>query len=190
MSKLIDDLLSLSRLGTIPSDPEDVDAVSLAREVVEDLQGRLDEAGATLTIQADMPLVRVVRSRLGQLLDNLLSNAIKYACNGPESTISIGAVPRGDQVHLFVRDNGPGIAKEYHERIFGPFQRLQSTGEGTGVGLAIVRRIAEALGGRAWVESEPGKGATFWISLPAAVPSATMGTHASGPSTMEVPCRQ
>jgi signal transduction histidine kinase len=83
--------------------------------------------------------------------------------------IDIGAERHGGELRLFVRDNGIGIRKEYQERIFGLFQRLDTRTEGTGVGLAIARRVIEVHGGRMWVESAPGKGSTFWIGLPASV---------------------
>jgi hypothetical protein len=105
------------------------------------------------------------RVRLKQVLENLLSNAVKYAIN-PDLRVEIGGRLTDKEVRLYVRDNGPGIDPLYHERVFGLFERLDRRHEGTGVGLAIVRRIMQLHGGRAWVESDVGGGATFWIALP------------------------
>ncbi len=111
-----------------------------------------------------------------QVLDNLIVNALKYACDKPSARIEIGSETNGNEIHVFVKDSGPGIAEADQEKVFGLFQRLDPvrTKEGSGVGLAIVRRIMELHGGRAWVESEVGNGATFWLAFPTAV-----GDHAS-----------
>jgi hypothetical protein len=81
----------------------------------------------------------------------------------------VGSRIRGSEVWFFVQDNGQGIATEYHEKVFGMFQRLEVNQEGTGIGLAVVSKIMEVHGGRAWVESEPGHGATFWMAFPSTV---------------------
>ena len=103
------------------------------------------------------------------LFENLIVNAIKYGCVDPGATISVGTRLVNDEVCFFVRDTGPGIPREFRERVFGLFQRLDNTQEGTGVGLAIVARIMEVHGGRAWIESNPNHptGATVWVSFPA-----------------------
>jgi signal transduction histidine kinase len=114
-----------------------------------------------------MPTIVTERIYLEQVFTNLISNAIKYH-NRPDGHIEIG-VKRDNQFYIFcVQDDGPGIEKEYHERIFLMFQTLQERDafESTGVGLAIVKKIAEEKGGRVWVESDPGKGSTFYFTWP------------------------
>ncbi len=166
MGELIDDLLELSRIGRVPYDPEQIDVTQLVQRIAEDLEERLQEVGATLEIQPQMPRVVCDQTRLGEVFENLLSNAIKYACSSPGVCIQVGAEQAEDEVRFYVRDNGPGVPPEYHQKIFGLFQRLHNDSSGTGVGLAVVARVAQVHGGRSWVESAPGEGATFWIALP------------------------
>lgn len=173
MRETIDDLLELSRIGRDPGHSRVVDVRLLATELAQEYADRLAASRARLVIQPGLPLLVIDDRRLRELLDNLLSNALKYACNTPGRMIDIGCVrpPVNDagqgEVRLFVRDDGPGIDPAYHERIFGLFQRLDNSREGTGVGLAIVRRLMGLYGGRAWVESSPGEGATFYLAFPA-----------------------
>jgi PAS domain S-box-containing protein len=166
MGDLIEDLLQLSRIGVIRNEPELVDVNHLVRAIADDLADRLQQAGATLDIQDDLPRVVADRVRLFEVFENLLSNAIKYGCCAGAGRIVVGGINGSQEVLFFVRDHGPGIPHEFHRKVFGLFQRLDSSQEGTGVGLAAVARILETHGGRAWVESTPGAGATFWISFP------------------------
>ena len=163
MSALIEDLLQLSRVGTVTGTASAVDVYQVVRSIHERLAARIREVGATIEIDENMPSIRADRMRLVQLFENLITNAIKYGCDRPNPRIEIGAITVNDEVRFFVRDNGQGIAPEYHQKIFEMFQRLHSDQAGTGIGLAIVARIAQAHGARVWVESEPGNGATFWI---------------------------
>jgi two-component system sensor kinase FixL len=171
MGRCIEDLLYLSRIGTIRNQPEEVDVSSLAAVVVEDMEEAVRRAGARVLVEESLPAAWADRERLREVLENLVGNAIKYGCDGPEPAIHVGGEEDGRETRYFVRDNGKGIAKEHHQRIFGLFQRLESDKNGTGIGLAAVARIAQVHGGRAWVESELHQGATFWISLPKAAPS-------------------
>ncbi len=166
MSNLIDDLLKLSRVGRLPLEPATVDIGKTVRELSEGMSDRLARAGAELVIEQGLPSVEADPTRFSQAIDNLLENAIKYACRQGGARIVVGAKSIGEEIWVCVRDNGPGIAPEYHERIFGLFQRLADDDEGTGIGLAIVSKIMQAHGGRAWVESSPGQGATFWLAFP------------------------
>ena len=127
----------------------------------------MEEAGATVEV-GSLPPVRGDRVLLGQLVHNLLGNAIKFRSTAP-LVIAITAERTGELVRMRVADNGIGIASEFHERIFGIFQRLHGRDEfpGTGIGLALCRRV-EHHGGRIWVESQPGAGACFICTLPAA----------------------
>jgi signal transduction histidine kinase len=165
MSRLIDNLLELSRIGRVRGELVPVDVTELVRQVADTLKPRLARLGCTVEIEAGMPQVRADKDRLADVFENLLTNALKYGCASPGSKVSVGAERADRELRYFVRDEGPGIAQEYQERIFGLFQRLQSDQEGTGVGLAIVAKVMHVHGGQAWVESEPGKGATFWISF-------------------------
>jgi signal transduction histidine kinase len=145
----------------------------MVRAIADELADRLQQAGATLEIQDDLPRVVADRIRLAEVFENLLSNAIKYGCCAGNGLITVGGLTGAQEVRFFVRDNGPGIPREFHRKVFGLFQRLDSTQEGTGVGLAVVARILETNGGRAWVESNPGEGATFWIAFPSRRDSVT-----------------
>ena len=167
MSRLIDDLLQLSRAGRVRNELERIDVAALVRDLAEELDSRLHEAQGDLKIEEPMPPVLADRGRLSEVFDNLLTNAIKYGRNPSGLKITVGSKRLNGRVRYFVRDNGPGIPEQFHERIFGLFQRLDNGQEGTGVGLAIVSRIMEAHGGRVWVESSPGRGATFWLEFPA-----------------------
>jgi signal transduction histidine kinase len=144
--------------------------VALA-DVVDDVLAELTESLRTRGIKvtvADLPTVPAVRVELEQVLRNLLSNAVKYMGDTPAPAIEIGATARGTTVEVWVRDTGIGIDAAYHDRVFEIFQRLkQISADGTGVGLAIVKKIVERAGGRIWVESTQGEGATFRFTWPA-----------------------
>lgn len=166
MRNIIDDLLRLSRAGRVTGEPRPVEVASVVRAIVEEMGPQLVEKGATVEVDPQMPVLCSDPQRIWEVFQNLLVNALQYGCDGPAPVIEVGAVIEPPEVRYFVRDNGSGIASEYHDKIFGLFQRIDQRGDGTGVGLAIVRRIAEVHGGRAWVESAPGSGSTFWIAFP------------------------
>lgn len=165
MNRLLDELLEFNRIGRIVNQSEPVDLTVLAREIVAGQEIRLKNRDVAVRVQENMPTIVADRYRLGQLLDNLVVNAIEYGSDACDATIEIGAIEAPEEVRLFVKDNGAGIPAEFHDRIFELFQRLRHDSAGSGVGLSIVKRIAEVHGGRAWVESQPGQGATFWVSL-------------------------
>jgi signal transduction histidine kinase len=169
MHRLLEDLLELSRVGHVVHPPEDVPLGDLAREAVELVKGLLGPDRVAVDIAPDLPVVRADRRRLLEVLQNLVENAAKFTAGEREPRISIGSrVDDGEPV-FFVRDNGRGIEPRHLERVFNLFEKLDPAGEGTGVGLALVRRIIEAHGGRTWAESDgPGKGATFCFTLPRA----------------------
>ena len=130
---------------------------------------RSRQKGFRSPLSQDLPLVYGEKKRLVQVMENLLSNAIKYiGKENPSPRIEVGAREQDDQKVIFVKDNGIGIEKIYFEKIFQVFQRLPSAkkiGQGTGIGLAIVKRVIEYHGGSVWLESEPGKGTTFFFTL-------------------------
>lgn len=169
MHLLLKNLLELSRIGRIMNPPEDVPFEDLVREALEIVHGQLEVRGVTVQIQPDLPAVHGDRQRLTAVLQNLIENAVKYMGSQTAPFIEIGQHVK-DAEHgefiFYVKDNGMGIAPEYHERIFGLFNKLDMKTEGTGVGLALVKRIIEVHDGKIWVESETGKGSTFYFTLP------------------------
>ncbi|HXK11228.1 MAG TPA: HAMP domain-containing sensor histidine kinase [Vicinamibacteria bacterium] len=167
MHRLLDDLLELSRVGRVVQAPEDVALAELAREAVDLVRGPLEAGRVRVEIADDLPVVRADRRRLLEVYQNLIQNAAKFACGDREPRVEVGVRRDGPERVFFVRDNGRGIEPRFLERVFDLFEKLDPRVEGTGVGLALVRRIVEAHGGRAWAESEgPGHGATFCFTLP------------------------
>jgi PAS domain S-box-containing protein len=167
MQKLLNELLELSRIGRVVNPPLKVPFGDLVREAVLLVRGQLEARGVRVWIHPNLPVVHVDKPRLVEVLQNLLDNAAKYMGNQAQPQVQIGqkVEPDGQPV-FYISDNGMGIEPEYHERIFGLFNKLDPKTEGTGVGLALVKRIIEVHGGRIWVESEPGRGATFLFTLP------------------------
>jgi PAS domain S-box-containing protein len=166
MDELLKDLLELSRIGRMVNPLQEIQFSDLVNEALDIVHGRLDAGGVTVQIHPNLPSVFGDKPRLTEVLQNLIDNAAKFMGDQPEPKIEIGmdGEKEGDPV-FFVRDNGMGIAPEYHEQVFGLFNRLDPLVEGTGVGLALVKRIVGFHGGRIWVESELGKGATFYFTL-------------------------
>ena len=166
MSSLIHDLLQYSSAGaskTLPTDPTSTE--SAMSEVLFALSASIDASGAAITYEG-LPEVWVERRGLITLMQNLIGNAIKYRGQDPPR-IHVSAEPAGTNWRFCVRDNGIGIAPEYHARIFGIFKRLHGKEiPGTGIGLAICQRIVQWHGGEIWVESEPGSGSAFFFTLP------------------------
>ena len=169
MHQLLNELLELSRIGRMMNTPEPVPFVEIVTEAVELLQGRLQTDSVKLKIADNLPVVHGDRQRLLEVIQNLIDNAIKFSSNRDDQLIEIGIEGYEDDLPiLFVRDNGIGIPKEHHERIFDLFSKLNANAEGTGVGLTLVKRIVEFHGGRIWVESEPEQGTSFLFTLPVA----------------------
>ncbi len=170
MHALLNDLLELSRVGRIANPPEDVPFGKVVKEAMDLVIDPVNETRIKVILQPDLPAVRGDHPRLVEVMQNLISNAIKFMGDQTTPTIEIGLkdfVQDGKPV-FFIRDNGIGIEPQYHDRIFGLFNRLNPSINGTGIGLTLVRRIIEFHGGRIWVESEAGKGATFFFTLPPA----------------------
>jgi len=166
MKQLIEDLLAYSRVGTRGREPEPTDAQAALDQALANLRAAIESSGATVTHDA-LPVVRADAPQLAQLFQNLVGNAVKFRGAEPPR-IHVGVREKDDQVVLSVRDNGIGIDPQYFERIFVIFQRLHSKAEyeGTGIGLAICKKIVDRHGGRIWVESQPGQGSTFYCTLP------------------------
>ncbi len=169
MSRLLDELLELSRVGRIINPPTVFAIDEVAREAAELVSGRIREASATVQITDNLPQVNADRNRIVEVFQNLIDNAVKFASAENEPTIEIGCTVNKDTATIYVRDNGKGIAKEYQEKVFGLFNRLDNAIDGTGIGLTMVKRVIEHHNGRIWVESDGlGKGSTFYFTLPVA----------------------
>jgi light-regulated signal transduction histidine kinase (bacteriophytochrome) len=168
MSALIEGLLAVSRVGTRGLPHASVDCERLVRTVVDDLKAAIDATGATVT-HGPLPTLPGDGTQLAQLLRNLLDNAVKFRRPGVPPRVRVEASREGDAWLFRVADNGLGIEAQYFDRIFVIFQRLHLHDEypGTGIGLAVCRRVVERHGGRIWLESEAGVGSTFCFTLPA-----------------------
>jgi light-regulated signal transduction histidine kinase (bacteriophytochrome) len=167
MQRLINDLLSYSRVGRRERDFTAVDCAVVVETVCANLRAAIEDSGAVV-ITDTLPVATADETQLVQLFQNLLSNAIKFRGDKPV-VIYLGAERRDHDWLFRVRDNGIGIEPQYVERIFLIFQRLHGRSQypGTGIGLAIAKKIVERHAGRIWVESEAGKGSTFYFTLPA-----------------------
>ncbi len=169
MDQLISDILDFSRMSRHEIAAEPVDMTELAREVYGEVRAAAPpERNIVLNLNA-LPPARCDRALLRQVWVNLFSNAVKYTAAQAEAVIEVGGAEADSETTYWVKDNGAGFDMQYADKLFGVFQRLHAGGEfeGTGIGLAIVRRIVARHGGRVWAESEPGKGAAFFFSLPA-----------------------
>jgi len=166
MSYLLRDLLELSTIGRIINVPEVADMNLLIGDVLAQLAGPLKNHNLTVTVQSVLPTVFCDRQRMAEVLQNLLENAIKYMGDQTEPCIQFGMRTESGENIFFVQDNGIGIDEKYHQIIFGLFNKLDAGSEGTGIGLALVKRIIELHGGRVWVESEgEGKGSRFCFTI-------------------------
>ena len=165
MQELIRNLLDYARLGRTDQPTHPVDCAEAVRAATANLKGLLESAGATVTCEG-LPTVPGHLTQVTQLFQNLIGNAIKFRGAAPP-LVRLWAQDDGDRWRLAVRDNGIGIDPKHAERIFVIFQRLHARSEypGTGIGLAICKKIVERHGGRIWVESQPGQGATIWFTL-------------------------
>lgn len=173
MQKLLEELLNLSRIGRVANPPERVAFTELAREAMALVRGRLDAAHVRVEIRDDLPEVFGDRSRLVQVLQNLLDNAAKFMGEQKNPRIVVGSRPSSSDGRpvFFVQDNGVGIEAAHLQKVLGLFEKLDERGEGTGVGLAIVKRIVEVHGGKLWLESAGrGLGTTVCFTLPTRPP--------------------
>ena len=167
MQRLLAELLELSRIGRVANPPEEVLFKEIVQEAAKLVAGQMGRHHIQVKIAPELPTVNVDRVRLVQVMQNLMDNAAKFMEGQSEPQIEIGVKSGVNGASIFfVRDNGIGIEPQFHERIFGLFNKLDPLMEGTGIGLALVKRIIEVHGGRIWVESEGiGKGSTFCFTL-------------------------
>ncbi|MFN7130730.1 MAG: sensor histidine kinase [Myxococcales bacterium] len=166
MEALIDGILAYSRAGRVREPAVPVDVNALLREVTDMVA---PPANVRLEVQPAFPTLTAERVPLQQVFLNLLTNAIKFsAAHTSTPYVRVGWADQGDAFRFSVTDNGPGIDPQYHDRIWGIFQTLETRDkiEGAGIGLSVVQKVVEARGGRIWVESELGKGATFSFTWP------------------------
>jgi len=166
MQTLINDLLAYSRVGTRAKGLESTDCPAVLDQALANLKVAIEQSGAVVT-HDPLPTVMADKLQLIQLFQNLIGNAIKFHVEEPPR-IHVSAELKGNEWVFSVRDNGIGIDPQYAERIFVIFQRLHTREEypGTGIGLAICKKIVERRGGRIWVESQPGTGSTFYFTIP------------------------
>lgn len=170
MQALLNELLNLSRVGRLVNQSQPVSFNELVKEALEIVHGRLQANHVEVQVQENLPTIYGDHPRLIEVLQNLIDNAAKFVAQQPEPLIKIGQSGyESDKPIFFVQDNGIGIDEAHHDRVFGLFNKLDVDSEGTGVGLALVKRIIELHGGRIWIESNLGKGATFYFTLPTQV---------------------
>lgn len=166
MGQLIDDLLALSRFGKKELQKKETDMTQLAEQCLEELKKSANVSRAKIVIR---PLHKAIvdSSLMSQVFFNLLSNAVKYSSLKDKPEIILASKTENDEIIYFISDNGTGFDMKYYNKLFGVFQRLHDTDEfeGTGVGLALVKRIVTRHNGRVWAEAEVGKGATFYFAL-------------------------
>lgn len=177
MEQLIDDLLKLSRAGSMHGAVEEVSIAEIAAEVIDLLAAKISERGVMVNIDKSVPSILGERHRLLTILQNLIENAVKYMGDQQNPMIHVGCKVENEAKIFFVRDNGLGLDPSFQKKIFGLFMKVDNNSEGSGIGLAILKRIIEEDGGSIWVESEGiGKGCTFYFSFDLAAERGTGDT--------------
>ena len=167
MQDLLRDLLDLSRIGRLINPPAEISFSEIVKDAMEIVQGQAEARKVLVHYVYSNIIIKCDRIRLTEALQNLIDNAIKFMGDQPHPKIEIGVYHNDQKENVFyVGDNGIGIAPEFHKKIFGLFDKLSSDTDGTGIGLALVKRIIEIHGGRIWVESQLGKGTTFYFVIP------------------------
>ncbi|WP_420456979.1 PAS domain-containing protein [Rubrivirga sp.] len=171
MGRLIEDLLVLSRSGRTSGDPAPVDLDAVAGRLADEMAVRAEKAGGAVEVRGPLGVLLADRQRVEEALENLLANAVRYGLGGGGSRVVVRSEPApSGGLRLVVEDDGPGVPEAYRDRVFDLFQRLDTEGEGTGVGLAVVARVMEVMGGEARVEGAGGppgrEGARFVLEVP------------------------
>jgi PAS domain S-box-containing protein len=166
MQTLLNDLLELSRIGRLINESTDMLFTDIVKDAIGLVQGQIEARNVLVEIHNTPAIVHGDRTRLTEVIQNLVDNAVKFMGNQPKPHITIGAnTNENNKTIFFVRDNGIGIDSQYHERIFTLFNKLDTDTEGTGIGLTLIKRIIEVHKGRIWLDSEAGKGTTFFFTL-------------------------
>ncbi len=166
MDHLLSATLELSRIGRVANPSEDVPFGEIIQEAREQTAEQIKSSGVELSVAEDFPAVYVDRMRLVEVLVNLIANSINYMGEQSHPKIDIDYRVDGEETVFFLKDNGIGIDKSQHEKVFELFYKVDKSSKGTGAGLAIVKRIIEVHGGRMWIESEKGKGCTVCFTIP------------------------
>ncbi len=167
MKQLLDELLELPQVGNIVNKPQQIDLTSLFNDVIKLISQKIFQQKLTITFKDQLPSICADRQKMLVVVHHLIDNAIKFTSKQPCPKIEIGAIQKTNEVMVSLVDNGIGIEKKYHERIFRLFEQLNQQIEGTGIGLTLVKRIIEVHGGHVWVESEGlNQGAKFCFTLP------------------------
>jgi len=176
MGLLLQELLEMSRIGRIVNPAVESSSAEIIKEAVGLLAGPVAARGVQVQISGESVTLYGDRSRLIEIWQNLVENAVKFMGSQPSPRIDIGVEHKDSDIVFFVRDNGIGIEPQYQPRIFNLFEKLDVKTEGTGMGLAIVKRIVELYQGKIWVESKgTGQGTTFFFTLPDALAEEKKG---------------
>lgn len=166
MHRLLGELLELSRVGRVMNEKKDVPFLSIVTEALQRVEGQLKQKQVTVKVRGDFPVVCVDEERIIEVMQNLLDNAIKFMGTQTNPEVEIDYFINDGDVIFFVKDNGVGIKKDFQDRVFGLFDKLDANSPGTGIGLALVQRIIEIHGGKIWIESDGVTGTTFFFTLP------------------------
>jgi len=166
LNNTLSDLLEFSKIGNLSNSLTEFSLTEVAQQALKYLDEEIRSQNVTVSVAADLPTIVGDRPRLREVFENLITNSIKYMGDQSSPLIEIG-IQGGNEPFCYVKDNGMGIDPKYQTRIFNIFEKLDPTAEGTGIGLALVKRIIETHGGKIWVESEGlGKGSTFCFTIP------------------------
>jgi len=167
MQKLLGELLELSRIGRMMNQPEEVDFTEIVQEALKIVEGQIKNRKVQVTVATGFPVIYGDKARIVEVMQNLIDNACKYMGDQSSPQIEIGhTVGQNSKTIFYVRDNGMGIDPDYHELVFGLFNKLDAQTEGSGIGLALIKRIIEVHGGRIWIKSEgTGRGTTFFFTF-------------------------
>ncbi len=180
MQRLLSELLELSRIGRVVNPPQTIAFATLAQDAVALVAGRLRQRGVGVAVAEGLPTVWGDRARLVEVLQNLVDNAAKFMGDQKHPRVEIGMREQAGERVFFVRDNGIGIDPRFRDRVFGLFEKLDPDSEGSGVGLALIKRIVDQHHGRVWVESEgKGKGTTVCFTLPDAAAASALAAPPS-----------
>jgi len=174
LKECVNDLLELSRVGYGASDPVDIDMKILAAKILHLHELEIRELGFEVMVEDTLPTIRFDAQQMEEILDNLVTNAMKYGSGAPSPVLKILGQEKENEFRICVRDNGNGIDPRYQEKVFKIFERLDTTKSGNGIGLSIVKKMVENVGGRVWIDSQPGEGTAFWLSIPRIFDSACM----------------
>jgi signal transduction histidine kinase len=183
MDRLVQDVLDYSQIVRAELPIERVDIRALLTDIIETYPV-FHQNGTKIHLGSEFPPVLGNQAALTQCISNLLTNAVRFVAPGVNPEVHVWSEMKDGWVRMLVKDNGIGIAPHHHERIFAMFQRLSKHYEGTGMGLAIVKKAAERMGARLGFDSAPGEGSTFWLELPVAEPVSVLAVEEGQPAIL------